>query len=137
MGLKSDYNEEKNGKMNTKKPFELFLGCLGNGITVCNKAVMQSGDYKAIAHISDNGKISWYIADPESYVPAPELERIKRCAKNQKDKWEKWFSSLSEINQYMFLMERIKITDFLSITGQKTLSMSEKITLAKECFDQI
>lgn len=32
--------------------FELFLGCLGNGITVCNKAVMAAGDYKNIAQHS-------------------------------------------------------------------------------------
>lgn len=36
--------------------FELFMGCLGNGITVCNKAVMEHGDYKYIAHIRETGK---------------------------------------------------------------------------------
>ena len=39
-----------------KGKFELFMGCLGNGITVCNSAVEESGDYKHIAHISDSGK---------------------------------------------------------------------------------
>ena len=24
--------------------FKLFLGCLGNGVTVCNSAVMEDGD---------------------------------------------------------------------------------------------
>lgn len=28
------------------KKFELFMGCFGNGITVCNKAVQEHGDYK-------------------------------------------------------------------------------------------
>lgn len=41
--------------------FELFLGCLGNGITICNKAVLENGDYKPIAHIRDNGNIKWYV----------------------------------------------------------------------------
>ena len=36
--------------------FKLWMGCLGNGITVCNSAVEESGDYKHIAHISNNGK---------------------------------------------------------------------------------
>ena len=44
------------------KNFELFLGCLGNGVTVCNSAVMENGDFKMVAHISVEGKITWYPA---------------------------------------------------------------------------
>ena len=36
--------------------FKLFLGCLGNGVTVCNSAVMEDGDFKKVAHISGLGK---------------------------------------------------------------------------------
>lgn len=36
--------------------FKLFLGCLGNGVTVCNSAVMEDGDFKMVAHISNEGK---------------------------------------------------------------------------------
>ena len=54
------------------KKFELFMGCLGNGITVCNKAVQENGDYKKIAHIGETGKIKWYV-DPASYVPGNDL----------------------------------------------------------------
>lgn len=43
------------------KKFELFMGCFGNGITVCNKAVQEHGDYKVIAHIAECGKITWYV----------------------------------------------------------------------------
>ena len=42
------------------KKFKLFLGCLEDGITVCNKAVEENGDYKKIAHISDRGNIKFY-----------------------------------------------------------------------------
>lgn len=28
------------------KKFELFMCCLGNGTTICNKAVEEYGDYK-------------------------------------------------------------------------------------------
>lgn len=38
--------------------FKLFLGCLGNGVTVCNSAVMEGGDFKMVAHISNEGKIT-------------------------------------------------------------------------------
>mgnify|MGYP006888164720 FL=1 len=40
-----------------KGKFDLFMGCLGNGVTVCNKAVKENGDYKTIAHIAECGKI--------------------------------------------------------------------------------
>ncbi len=43
------------------KKFELFMCCLGNGITVCNKAVEENGDYKSVAHIAECGKITWYV----------------------------------------------------------------------------
>lgn len=60
------------------KNFELFMGCLGNGLTICNKAVMEHGDYKQIAHISTAGNIKWYI--PVSSVPDPDLLRIEHTA---------------------------------------------------------
>ena len=43
--------------------FKLFLGCLGNGVTVCNSAVMENGDFKMVAHISNEGKITWYVGE--------------------------------------------------------------------------
>ena len=58
--------------------FELFMGCLGNGLTVCNKAVEEHGDYKQIAHISPAGNIKWYI--PVESVPGPDLLRIEHTA---------------------------------------------------------
>ena len=58
--------------------FELFMGCLGNGVTVCNKAIEEHGDYKQIAHISNGGKIKWYI--PVDSIPGPALLRIEHTA---------------------------------------------------------
>ena len=60
------------------KNFELFMGCLGNGVTVCNKAVMEHGDYKQIAHISNAGNIKFYV--PASTIPGPDLLRIEHTA---------------------------------------------------------
>ena len=116
--------------------FELFLCCLGNGITVCNKAVMESGDYKTIAHIRDNGNIKWYV-NPHTYVPASDLEKIEHAAAEQKTKWEKWFATLSEISQYAFLMDHLPISDYLSIVNRTDCSLKEKIHLAREVFDKI
>ena len=55
--------------------FKLFLGCLGNGVTVCNSAVMENGDFKMVAHISPEGKIAWYVS--EDYPPADALASIR------------------------------------------------------------
>lgn len=118
------------------KPFELFLCCLGNGITVCNKAVQESGDYKTIAHIRGNGKVKWYM-NPQTYVPAPELEKIKRTARNQKETLEKWFASLSKMGQYAFLMDHIPLSDYPSIMQHMDSPLEYKIRLAREAFDRI
>lgn len=79
------------------KKFELFMGYLGNGITVCNKAVMEHGDYKYIAHIRETGKIKWYV-NPCNYVPGDALLKIEHAANVQAEKWEKWFSTMPEKN---------------------------------------
>lgn len=69
--------------------FELFMGCMGNGTTVCNKAVYEYGDYKTIAHISNHGVIKFYV--PEDYIPADAMEKIKRTAERSKAEFmEKW-----------------------------------------------
>mgnify|MGYP000839365544 FL=1 len=66
--------------------FKLFLGCLGNGVTVCNSAVMENGDFKMVAHISPEGKISWYVS--EDYPPADALASIRACAEQERAKHE-------------------------------------------------
>lgn len=60
------------------KDFELFICSLGNGLTVCNKAVIEHGDYKYIAHIANCGKITWYV-EP-SKIPGDALLRIEHKA---------------------------------------------------------
>ena len=65
-----------------KGKFELFMCYLGNGVTVCNKAVMEYGDYKHIAHISDSGKIKLYVS--ESYIPVEDMRRIEQATAEQR-----------------------------------------------------
>ena len=73
--------------------FKLFLGCLGNGVTVCNSAVMEDGDFKMVAHISNEGKITWYVG--EDYPPADALASIRACAEQERAKYETWLNGLS------------------------------------------
>lgn len=96
------------------KKFELFMGCLGNGITVCNKAVEENGDYKMIAHIAECGKIKWYV-ESSSYVPGPELLKIEHAANVQHEKWEQWISSHSEIWQYGYLLDNVPHAVFMEV----------------------
>lgn len=64
------------------KIFELFMGHLGNGTTVCNKAVMEYGDYKTIAHISPAGNIKLYV-NPD-YIPPDDMKRIESAAERDR-----------------------------------------------------
>ena len=59
---------------------DLMFGCLGNGITVCDKSSMENGDYKTVAHISEYGGMKLYRGhglDSES------VKRIENMAKTQ------------------------------------------------------
>ena len=89
------------------KNFELFIGSLGNGLTVCNKAVTEHGDYKQIAHISNGGKIKWYI--PVTSIPGPALLRIEHTAdamrQNAKQSIERDFAADRARTYYRILNE--------------------------------
>ncbi len=66
------------------KKFKLFIGYLGNGATVCNSAVMEHGDYKTIAHISNAGNIKFYV--DEDYIPDSEMAKIQKTAEEHRQK---------------------------------------------------
>ena len=93
------------------RKFELFLGCLGNGTTVCNMAVEERGDYKKIAHIAEWGKITWYV-DPHT-IPADAIHQIKKCAKDSAERFDHWLSSMPEIKQYGYLLDHVPHTAFM------------------------
>ena len=58
------------------------MGSKGNGITLWNRNVEKSGDYKSIAHIDNNGKITNY----EKRQPKEVTAFIQKIAKGMKDK---------------------------------------------------
>jgi len=49
-------------KLNEKKrgTYDIGMGHLGNGITVWDRSREKNGDYITVAHIGDDGKITWY-----------------------------------------------------------------------------
>ena len=61
------------------KNFELFMGYLGNGLTVCNKAVEEHGDYKKSAIFNHMGK-SHGMSGQKAFL----MMHLKQSKRNQK-----------------------------------------------------
>lgn len=89
------------------KKFELFGGCLGNGTTVCNKAVIENGDYKTIAHISNGGRIKWYIKNPQEYVPMKDMKIINGWKHAAREKFMEEWNRLPDIRKYGKMLDTI------------------------------
>lgn len=109
--------------------FELFMGCLGNGTTVCNKAVLENGDYKKIAHISNAGMIHFYVE--ESYIPEESLEKIKKTAADIRRKFMDYWNSLPALKRYEILLDHANIGDLIKISKDERKSYA-KIHYAEE-----
>lgn len=115
-----------------KKSFELFGGCLGNGTTVCNKAVMENGDYKKIAHISDGGRIKWYVKNPESYVPANDMKIIQDWADAANKKFMEEWNRLPDIKKFEKMLDRIPYSVWPSL--KNCTDLHEKVQLLEKIY---
>lgn len=80
------------------RKFELWMGLLGNGITVCNKAVEEHGDYKMVAHISAEGSVHWYVKD--DYAPPEAKAKIEEEAARLRVKHQERLDRLSPAARY-------------------------------------
>ena len=107
------------------KNFKLWMGCLGNGITVCNSAVEESGDYKHIAHISDSGKIKLYVS--KSYIPVEDMQRIEQTAADQRKTFLNEWNKQSDISKYEKLLDMCIHSDFMEIACNKRITLAEKV----------
>ena len=112
------------------KNFKLWMGCLGNGITVCNSAVEEHGDYKHIAHISDSGKIALYVS--ENYIPVEDMQRIEQTAAEQRKTFLTEWNKQSDIEKYEKLLDMLYLADLTEITNNKELSLAEKVKRLEE-----
>lgn len=118
--------------------FELFGGCLGNGTTVCNKAVMENGDYKTIAHISNGGRIKWYIKNPESYVPAADMKIIQGWADSANKKFMEDWNRLPDLKKYEKMLDTIPYSKLLNDPLKEELKactdLHEKVLLLEKIY---
>ena len=112
------------------KNFKLWMGCLGNGITVCNSAVEEGGDYKHIAHISDNGKIKLYVS--ESYIPVEDMQKIEQAAAEQRKTFLNEWNKQSDIRKYEKLLDMCSHSDFMEIACNKEITLAEKVKRLEE-----
>lgn len=121
----------------TAKKFELFMCCMGNGTTVCNKAVTEHGDYKQIAHISEHGHIEFYV--PKNYIPIAELDRILSCAEADKRKFLEEWNKKDYIGKWSYMMNITTIgcgynAVQLVNKDNEHLSMSDRVELMEKVF---
>lgn len=120
------------------RKFELFGCCLGNGTTVCNKSVMEHGEYKTIAHISEGGHITWYIKNPESYVPEKDMKTINQWCKDARNKFMSYWGVLSDIRKYEIILDSIPFTVLLEHPlkeGLKTcINLHEKVAMLEKIY---
>lgn len=110
--------------------FKLWMGHLGNGITVCNSAVERNGEYKHIAHIGNSGKITMYVS--ESYIPVEDMQRIERTAAEQRKIFLTEWNKQPDIRKYEKLLNMCSHSDFMEITDNKELSLAEKVKRLEE-----
>ena len=103
--------------------FKLFMGCLGNGITVCNKAVREYGDYKKVAHISEKGNIKFYVSD--GYIPADAMEKIRNAAERQKESYRKYWESLDVGRKYEIILSSLCLEELLDFLNGEKMPMEE------------
>lgn len=116
------------------KKFDLFLGCLGNGITVCNKAVLEHGDYKRVAHISPAGNIRLCV--PSSYIPAADMEKIGAAASRNKAEFSRRFELLPDAAQYEKILDALPTSAFLECVRDHR-SIPEKLPEMRKYFYSI
>ena len=107
------------------KTFDLMFCALGNGLTVCNRAATEHGDYKNIAHISRAGNIVYFV--PVDKIPVDALFRIEHHAHAMEANFKAEFEALPAIKQYQFLLDRAPAPVLLECVGMKEATINEKI----------
>ena len=113
--------------------FKLWIGCLGNGITVCNSAVEHNGEYKHIAHISDSGKIKLYVS--KSYIPVEDMQRIEQTAAEQRKTFLNEWNKQPDIEKYEKLLDMCSLSDLTYVFTDVQfglLPLAEKVKRLEE-----
>lgn len=108
-----------------------FFGNLGNGTTVCNKAVEENGDYKKIAHISKGGNITLYV--DKAYIPVTEMKKIESMAIRDKKQFQACFERLPLIEQYRKIIDWAPLKTLVDFLNDKR-TLEEKVPEMREYY---
>ena len=92
------------------KRFDLMFACLGNGVTVCDRARMEHGDYKTVAHIDPCGAVKLY----DDALPPEALEKINRQAAMERDDFKHGFERLSRERALDCVYDRMTVAQQLA-----------------------
>jgi hypothetical protein len=82
-GIKEEVESVNEYNVNKKfgSKYDIGAGSMGNGTTFWNRAEEEFGDYKKIAHVSDNGEVKFY----DKTLPSNVKKHIEDYAKTQKE----------------------------------------------------
>ena len=93
------------------KKARLMFGCLGNGLTVCDRSREEGGDYKHVAHIDPCGAVRLY----DRSIQPDDLAQINAHASAMAGEFKEWF--LRQRRDYVLdmLNNRLNVGQFLLV----------------------
>lgn len=100
------------------KKYDIAFFSMGNGWTIANRAEEENGDYKKIAHIGRDRKITWY----DNNLPADIKKQIEDKAKGKNEPM-----SASQKDMMIYDESKSKNKEVLTITEKSKLHFADKI----------
>lgn len=114
------------------KGFELFMGRLGNGITLANKLDYDKEirDYRTVGHITDYGIVTIYV--PKSYIPVKELEKIRQVALQARKIFLEQRKHVPVLERYENVLMELPLRYFL-VLSKAGWSLEEILVFGESC----
>lgn len=118
----------------------LMFGCLGNGITVCDRNRMYLGDYATVAHISGEGLVRIYC----QFLSEEALGSIHSMARKETEKafkrWQGWSEggSVSVMDRelyYLSFMELFKKHDLLNMSAEESFKLFRQAKVESSSYE--
>ena len=118
----NEYNVNK--KFGSK--YDIGAGSMGNGTTFWNRAEEEFGEYKKLAHVSDNGMVKFY----DKSLPSNVKKHIEDYAKTQTESVNEAKAGDFEIGDFIHFKSKNKTGMVKKISGNKVtiMTMSGDVT---------
>lgn len=115
------------------KNCDLMFGCLGNGITVCDRNHLCGGDYLTVAHIDPCGAYKLRHPLPDE-AKAQIICHAQAAARTFEETWrnESPLRRMNELTEYVMTYRQVKEAGgykvLLHMTAEQTLALYIKCT---------